>query len=332
MEKNFQSIHHSRIFGIETSSEFANVALEVFRYQSIACPIYKRYLNLLEVDPQTIVSISDIPYLPIEIFRESPVIVEGRVAQMVFQSSGTTGAISSAHHVADLSLYRQSLLDGFRRHYGSPSDFTFLALLPTYIERPSASLIYMVKTLIEESGQEEDGFYIDDLSKLHKRITELLGTGKKIFLIGVTFALLDFSDRFQLQLGNTIVVETGGMKGRRKEIIREELHERLCGRLGISTIHSEYGMTELLSQAWSKGKGLYSTPPWMHVDIGDINDPFQKTTNGTTGVIRVIDLANLYSCSFISTQDIGKKSSDGSFEVLGRLDNSDLRGCNLMLY
>ncbi|MEY4595406.1 MAG: hypothetical protein RIQ47_1816 [Bacteroidota bacterium] len=326
-----QALQHSSIFGIENEVEFARVALDVFHYQSESCSVYKRYLQLLDVHAQSVVSVAEIPFLPIEIFREAPVIAEGTVAQMVFRSSGTTGTITSSHHVADLSMYRESLLKGFRRCYGSPADYTFLALLPTYIERPDASLIYMVKALMEDSGQPFSGFYIDDLDALYHRIIELQKAGKKIFLLGVTFALLDFADRYSLQLDNAIVVETGGMKGRRKEIIRDDLHERLCERLGVNTIHSEYGMTELLSQAWSKGSGRYTTPPWMHIDIGDMNDPFQRLGEGTTGVIRVIDLANLYSCSFIATQDIGKKYADGTFEVLGRIDNSDLRGCNLMV-
>jgi hypothetical protein len=326
-----QSLQHSRIFGIENEVEFSRVALDVFHYQSEVCTVYKRYLQLLGVRPKSVVTVPEIPFLPIEIFREAPVIAAGKVAQMIFRSSGTTGTITSAHHVAELSLYRESLLQGFRRFYGSPEDYTFLALLPTYIERPDASLIYMVKTLMEESGQTLGDFYINDLDTLHQRIIELQQSGKKFFLLGVTFALLDFADRYRLQLDNAIVVETGGMKGRRKELIRDELHERLCERLGVNTIHSEYGMTELLSQAWSKGSGRYITPPWMHIDIGDMNDPFHRLGEGTTGVIRVIDLANLYSCSFIATQDLGKKFADGTFEVLGRIDNSDLRGCNLMV-
>ena len=326
-----QAVQHSRIFGIQDEADFERVALDVFHYQAACCSVYKRYLQLLGIEPAVVKAVTEIPFLPVEMFRDAVVLADHKLAETVFRSSGTTESTTAAHHVADLSLYRQSLLAGFVRQYGDPSGYALLALLPTYLERPDASLVYMVKALMEQSQHPLNGFFIDDLEELHHRIVQLQKEGKRIMLIGVTFALLDLADQYKLDLNNAVVIETGGMKGRRKEIIREDLHDRLCARFGVTTIHSEYGMTELLSQAWSSGNGRYVTPPWMRIDIGDMNDPFQRVSNGTTGVVRVIDLANLYSCSFIATQDLGKKYDDDSFEVLGRIDTSDLRGCNLMV-
>jgi hypothetical protein len=273
---------------------------------------------------------SQIPYLPVETFRAAQVMCDDCTAQAVFSSSQTTGNVPSRHAVADLSLYDRSLTEGFRLFYGSPKDYAILALLPTYLERPDASLVYMVRQLMEQSGHPLNGFFIHETEELHNRIRQLVADGQRFLLIGVTFALLDFSEKYPLQMGSNIIIETGGMKGRRKEIVREELHQLLRDRLGVDTIHSEYGMTELLSQAWSSGGGIYRSVPWMRIGLADPNDPLQPLPVASTGAIRIADLANLYSCSFIATQDIGRLHPDGGFEVLGRLDQSDIRGCNLM--
>jgi hypothetical protein len=278
-----------------------------------------------------ITHLKQIPFLPIEIFKSEKIISGDLQVQKVFRSSGTTGSVNAEHHVCDLNIYRESLRRGFNRMYGSASDYVFLALLPTYLEREDASLVYMVQTLMEQSGHAQHGFFLHDYDALKNRINLLLNSQQRFMLIGVTFALLELAEHHQLNLGANPVVETGGMKGRRKEIIREELHDILKHRFNTTTVHSEYGMTELLSQAWSKGEGRYHAPPWMRVETMDVNDPFQPVAIGQTGVIRVLDLANVHSCSFIMTQDLGRIYADGSFEVLGRLDQSDIRGCNLMV-
>lgn len=319
-----------KIFGIRSAEEFDAVALDVFRFQAAHCPVYARFLGLLGIRPEEIHEFSRIPYLPVETFRDEQVLCDGCSAQAVFSSSQTTGSVPSRHSVADLSLYDRSLSEGFRLFYGHPKEYAILALLPTYLERPDASLVYMVRQLMEQSGHPLNGFFIHETEELHNRIRQLLNDGQRFLLIGVTFALLDFSEKYPMQFGPNVVIETGGMKGRRKEIVREELHQLLCERMGVDAVHSEYGMTELLSQAWSKGGGIYHSVPWMRIGVADPNDPLQPLQTASTGVIRIADLANLYSCSFIATQDIGRMHPDGGFEVLGRLDQSEIRGCNLM--
>jgi hypothetical protein len=320
-----------KIFEIGSPSDFDSLALEVFRFQAAHCSVYARFLQLLGVRPGEVTEARSIPFLPIEAFRDHVVMAKDRTAETVFSSSQTTGSVPSRHHVADLSLYDRSLLEGFRLAYGDPSGYAMLALLPTYLERPDASLVYMVRRLMEHSGHPMNGFFIHEKQELVGRIRELTGAGQRLILFGVTFALMDLSEEYPFEMGENIMVETGGMKGRRKEIVREELHRILCGRFGISAVHSEYGMTEMLSQAWSKGQGIYRPVPWMRVDAVDMNDPFTSEAIGSTGLLRVTDLANLYSCSFIATQDLGRIASDGTFEVLGRADHSDVRGCNLMV-
>lgn len=319
-----------RIFGIRSTAEFDAVALDVFRYQAVHCKVYSRFLQLLGVHADEVTDPARIPYLPVEAFRDNLVLCEGLTPQTVFRSSMTTGAVPAQHAVADLTLYDRSLTEGFRLFYGSPGDYAILALLPTYLERPDASLVYMVRRLMEQSGHPLNGFFIHEMDELNSRLKDLLRRGERFMLLGVTFALMDFSERFPVSLGTNILVETGGMKGRRKELVREELHALLCSRMGVETVHSEYGMTELLSQAWSKGSGIYHSVPWMRIGVADPNDPLQPLGRSDTGVIRVADLANLHSCSFIATQDIGRLYPDGGFEVLGRIDQSELRGCNLM--
>ncbi len=318
-----------RIFTISSQREFNEVSLEVFHYQYNNVEIYREYVDSVCDDIQSINNYRRIPFLPIEFFKTHKVMAEGVKEQKVFFSSGTTGVTRSRHYVAELSLYEKSFIQGFEYFYGSPSMFTIIALLPSYLEREGSSLVYMAEKLIELSGNRESGFYLNnynDLALLLKK-TDM----KKVFLLGVTYALLDLTENYDLNLKGAVVMETGGMKGRRKEMVREELHKILKDGFGVDSIHSEYGMTELLSQAYSKGNGIFHTPPWMKILIRDTNDPLSLIDNEKTGGINIIDLANLHSCSFIATQDLGKRYGDGSFEVLGRFDNSDIRGCNLLV-
>ncbi len=320
----------NKIFEISTQSDFETLSLEVFKYQFELNNIYRDFCILLSKDPHSVKTISDIPFLPIEFFKSKQLISGNRPPQITFTSSGTTGSTTSKHYVSDLRLYEKSFLEAFRIFYGAPEEYTFLALLPSYLERTGSSLIYMVDSLINHSKDEESGFYLNNLEELSGKLKQLDKNGKKVFLIGVSFALLDLVEKEHFNLKNTIVMETGGMKGRRKEMIREELHDKLKAGFGVDKIHSEYGMTELLSQAYSTGKGIFECPPWMDILIRDPEDALTFLKNGKTGGINVIDLANINSCSFIATQDLGRKKND-QIEILGRFDNSDVRGCNLLL-
>lgn len=318
------------IFSISTASEFESKCLEVFRFQYENNPVYHKFCNFLKVRPEEVLQIDKIPFLPIQFFKEHTVASTKEIFQTVFTSSGTTGSKTSKHYIADLTIYRQSYLKGFELFYGPIEDYCILALLPSYLEREGSSLIYMVEDLITKSKHPKSGFFLNDFSKLNSILIELEAKKQKTLLIGVSFALLDFSEKHPLQLKNTIVMETGGMKGRRKELIRKELHQRLKNGFGVDKVHSEYGMTELLSQAYSRGDSLFDCPPWMKITVRDTEDPLSLLSKGKTGGINVIDLTNIYSCSFIATQDLGKIDGDGRFEVLGRFDHSDIRGCNLM--
>ncbi len=318
------------IFNIANEQEFETLALDVFEYQFQHNEIYKQYCRLLKKQPSKVRNIEDIPFLPIEFFKSKRLISGNKNPQITFTSSGTTGSITSKHYVTDLELYEKSFLKAFDRFYGSPENYIFLALLPSYLERKGSSLIYMADVLIQKSQNQNSGFYLNELSQLSEKIGELDKSGKKVFLIGVSFALLDLVESRMFSLENTIVMETGGMKGRRKEMIREELHHILRTGFGVDHIHSEYGMTELLSQAYSQGEGIFDCPPWMKILIRDPEDALSLVPQGKTGGINVIDLANINSCSFIATQDLGRKRNNG-IEILGRFDNSDIRGCNLLL-
>jgi phenylacetate-coenzyme A ligase PaaK-like adenylate-forming protein len=318
------------IFNINTHEDFDRLALEVFRFQYNNVLAYRTFCNLLNTNVSEVKTVEHIPFLPIQFFKSNEIISENLTEQIVFTSSGTTGSITSKHYVADLKLYEKSFLKAFEKQYGNPSSFTILALLPSYLERDGSSLIYMVESLIEKSNNPNSGFYLYETDALIEKLNFLEDSGQKTILIGVSYALLDLIEKRRFQLKNTIVMETGGMKGRRKEMIKEELHHILKKGFGVQKIHSEYGMTELLSQAYSVGDGLFSCPPWMKILTRDTEDAFSYTL-GKTGGINVIDLANLYSCSFIATQDLGKTFDDGTFEVLGRFDSSDIRGCNLMI-
>ncbi len=319
------------IFTISSQKQFEKIALKVFRFQYENNLVYQEFCDFLKVDKQSIKTLQQIPFLPIQFFKNHNVVSNTNEIQEIFTSSGTTGMITSKHLVTDISLYEQSYRNAFSEFYGNIEDYTILALLPSYLERSGSSLIYMVKDLIELSNNEHSGFYLHNYDELIAKLIELDKAGQNILLIGVTYALLDLVEKQKFQLKNTIIMETGGMKGKRKELIREELHEILCDGFGVSSIHSEYGMTELLSQAYSLGNGIFECPSWMQILIRDTEDAMTYVSNGKTGGINVIDLANINSCSFIAIQDLGKKYPNNSFEVLGRFDNSDIRGCNLMV-
>ncbi len=323
-------ISNSEIFNVKTALQFEDLALKVFRFQFENNAVYRSFCDLLYKHPADVKGISDIPFLPIQFFKSHEVLSTKKTAEKVFSSSGTTGSITSKHLVTDLKLYEESYNQGFKHFYNAIEDYVVLALLPSYLERDGSSLIYMVDDLIVKSKQPESGFYLNNLEDLAKTLNQLEVRKQKTILIGVSFALLDLIEQFQFKLKHTIVMETGGMKGRRKEIIRQELHRILTAGFGISQIHSEYGMTELLSQAYSKGNGVFECPPWMKVITRDTEDALTLQQPNKTGGINVIDLANLNSCSFIATQDLGKVHLNGTFEIIGRFDNSDIRGCNLM--
>ncbi len=320
-----------RIFNINNADDFEEVALDIFKFQYENNEVYRDFCIHLRKSPKNVSTTLKIPFLPISFFKTHRVVSTQKESQTIFTSSGTTQSTTSKHFVPNIELYEKSFLKAFELFYGKPKDFCILALLPSYLEREGSSLIYMVNSLIEKSGHPHSGFYLHNLEELHQKLKILESKGAKTLLIGVSFALLDLVEQFPSTLTNTIVMETGGMKGRRKELIREELHQILKKGLGVEHIHSEYGMTELLSQGYSKGNGIFETPPWMKIVTRDTEDPLSIQPNGKTGGVNVIDLANLYSCSFIATQDLGKTYPNGTFEVLGRFDDSDIRGCNLMV-
>jgi hypothetical protein len=322
----------NQVFSITGKEDFEKVGLEVFRYQAENCAVYREYIQNLRIDPLEVTSIRQVPYLPIAFFKSHDVLTDLlNPPQIVFSSSGTTGMSQSKHLVTDLSIYEQSFRQAFELFYGPVSEICILALLPSYLERDGSSLIYMIDALIKDSGNENSGYFLHNHADLNKTLQKLQKSGQKTILIGVTYALLDFLENYQLNFPELVVMETGGMKGKRKEMVREELHEILTTGFGLSAIHSEYGMTELLSQGYSNGEGIFNCPPWMKIVLRDTNDPLSLIEGKKTGGINVIDLANINSCSFIATQDLGRVYSDGSFEVLGRFDNSDIRGCNLLI-
>ncbi len=354
-----------RVFSLPAGESFNELALEVFRFQYARNKVYRRYCDLLGHTPPDIHRIDQIPFLPVELFKTHRVVSFTGHESHVFTSSATTGSVPSRHFVDDMAVYERSFLNCFRRFYGSPSHYCILALLPGYLERQGSSLVYMADRLIRESGHPDSGFYLNDLEGLAIRLKQLMEKGTRILLLGVSFALIDFSEKYPMPLHNAIVMETGGMKGRRREMTSEELHQKLCGAFRQESIHSEYGMTELFSQAYSAGGGRFECPPWMKVLMRDSNDPLEisgshcgdgiqhgatlttrhmdagisggdatafteNVVNFRSGGINVIDLANIRSCSFLATEDLGRLHHDGSFEVLGRFDQSEVRGCNLM--
>ncbi|WGH74595.1 acyl transferase [Tenacibaculum tangerinum] len=319
------------IFNIQSAKDFDSIALQVFKHQFTNNKVYRSFCDLLYVHPSDVKAVEEIPFLPIQFFKTREVLSSTDTIQETFTSSGTTGSTTSKHLVSDISWYETSYIKGFEHFYGNIEDYVVLALLPNYLERNGSSLIYMVNDLIKRSKHSESGFYLNNLGELAEKLIQLDTQHKKVLLIGVSFALLDLIERYQFNLSNTVIMETGGMKGRRKELIRNELHALLCNGFGVDMIHSEYGMTELLSQAYSKGNGIFNCPPWMRVLTRDTEDALTILPEGKSGGMNVIDLANYNSCSFIATQDLGKVHQDNSFEIIGRFDNSDIRGCNLMV-
>ncbi len=320
-----------RVFAVDDPDSFNALALDLFRLHAEHNPVYRGFLAAARLEAASITSATDIPFLPISLFRNHRVLLDGLDPQITFTSSGTTGSITSQHHVAWPELYERSFFTSFMAVYGDPADWRILALLPAYLERTGSSLVYMAEKLIAASGDPLSGTYLykyDELAAVLRRSEQ---EGRRTLLLGVPFALLDLAEQHPMRLYHGAVMETGGMKGRRPEMVREELHDILRTAFDVATINGEYGMTELLSQAWSRGGGSYECPPWMQVRIRDVNDPFAPEVDGRTGGIDVIDLANVASCPFISTQDLGRRNADGSFEVLGRFDHSDARGCNLLV-
>ncbi|MFN8290054.1 MAG: acyl transferase [Chitinophagaceae bacterium] len=313
-----------------SEQQFTAMALETFRFQWEGNPVYRAYTDAIGTNPAQVRSLAQIPFLPVRFFKTHTIKTGNFDEAALFESSGTTGMINSRHFVKDLTWYEESFTRCFEQFYGSARDWCLLALLPSYLERSHSSLIYMTGKLIERTGHPQSGFYLYDTDALMDVLDQLGQERQKTLLLGVTFALLDLAERYRRPLPYTVIMETGGMKGRRKEMIRQEVHAILKDAFGVSTVHSEYGMTEMLSQAYSKGEGIYRCPSWMKILVRDDEDPFLVKEEGA-GTINVIDLANKYSCSFIATDDAGRLYPDGSFEVLGRVDGSDLRGCSLLV-
>lgn len=313
-----------------TPSGFADAAIQLFNYQHTHNIVYRQFCDALRVRAEEVQTITQIPYLPISFFKSHRIQTDiWDKEELLFESSGTTGEITSKHYVKEAAVYERSLMHGFTLQYGSLSDYAILALLPSYLERKNASLVYMAQQLMIASGHTDNGFYINEWDVLQARLQQLIAQGQKVILLGVTFALLDFAEHYPMNLRNVIVMETGGMKGRREEWTRAQVHDYLKQQWQLNAVHSEYGMTELLSQAYAKADGIYTPTNTMKVLIRDVNDPLDVTSSGT-GCINIIDLANINSCAFIATEDIGKVYEDGTFEVMGRMDHSALRGCSLM--
>ena len=319
------------IFSIQNTEQFNQVALTVFRFQAENCAVYKEYLYHLGIDVTSVNRAESIPFLPISFFKTHTILSNSKPAEVTFSSSGTTGMVQSSHQVTDVNLYEQSYLLAFNQFYGNIEAYCFLALLPSYQQRSGSSLIYMVNDLISKSKHPKSGYFLYNHDELFQTLTDLQSKNQKTVLIGVTYALLDFIEQYDIVFPELIVMETGGMKGKRKEMVREELHQQLTQGFGVKSIHSEYGMTELLSQAYSLGEGVFNCPNWMRVLVRDTNDPLSLIPDGKTGGVNVIDLANINSCSFIATQDLGRINPNGTFEILGRFDNADIRGCNLLV-
>jgi hypothetical protein len=319
------------IFSISTEKEFNSLAIQIFLYQYKNNLIYKRFVDLLSLDYKKIHNYKQIPFLPIEFFKTNKIIDKHFSPKLFFQSSGTTSENLSKHYIANEDIYKQSIIKSFSMFFGDPSEYIYLGLLPSYLERNNSSLIYMVNYLMQQSNKVENGYYLHNFKDLHLILSRLENENKKVVLFGVSYALLDFASYNPLPLKNTIIIETGGMKGRKIEITKDELLSELKFSFQTDKIYSEYSMTELLSQAYSLSNNTYKCPPWMKILIRDVDDPFEYVETCRSGGVNIIDLANIYSCSFISTQDIGKDQGNNCFKILGRMDNSDIRGCSLLL-
>jgi len=329
-EHNREKVY-SKVFSIRSHADFEEAALYMFRLHYQYNPVYSKFCEILHVAPESIHSIANIPCLPVNVFRNHKVLLEYANTSDYFESSGTSGSVQGRHFVYDFELYERSFLNGFRHFCGNPEDYVFMALLPAYLERPHSSLVHMAKKLIEKSADALSEFYLYDHEKLNENLKKAIALNKNIILFGVSFALLDFAAKYSIDYPDLILMETGGMKGRREELTREELHAELKKSFPSSEIHSEYGMTELLSQAYSTENGIFQSPPWMKVLLRDISDPLSTPPNRNRGALNIIDLANVWSCPFLATDDMGILHDDGSFEILGRLDYSVMRGCNVMI-
>ena len=321
----------NKIFAISNEKDFINCAIEVFNYQFTNNEIYHNYCIARKIKPTKVLTLEEIPFLPIQFFKRFEIIDKTQIPIITFTSSGTTSKNTSSHYVSNIEIYRKSFLQGFEKFYGNSADYSILALLPSYLEREGSSLVYMVTELIERSKHNGSGFYLHNQDDLYKKLQHNEELKIKTIVIGVSFALLEFAQNYSLPLHNTILMETGGMKGHGKEITRNDLHDKLKKSFLVPKVHSEYGMTELLSQAYSNGDGVFTPPAWMKIFIRDIYDPFTYVQNNTKGGVNIIDLANIHSCSFIETQDLGQITKNNYFEISGRIDNSDIRGCNLIL-
>jgi phenylacetate-coenzyme A ligase PaaK-like adenylate-forming protein len=320
-----------KIFSIQSKTEFEKLALEVFQLQYNTNSVYKNYVNTLGIEPQKIDSIQNIPFLPVSFFKTHEIICGDKTRyEKIFYSSTTSSSTPSKHFVKDISIYTESFQKAFEQFYGDIKDCCVLALLPSYLEREGSSLVFMAEDMIKASGYSSSGFYMNNYEELVRALTRLEKQGQKVLLLGVTYALLKLAEKFPMPLTNTIIMETGGMKGKRDELPKQEVHVLLQKAFGMKNIHSEYGMTELLSQAYSKGEGVFNAPPWMHIGIRDIYDPLKVAFQAGSGAINIIDLANINSCAFIATDDMGQLNKNDSFEISGRIDYSDVRGCNLM--
>lgn len=317
---------------IQSDEDFNAEALALFHWQLEYVEVYKRFFEYSGRNAEKILTWKDIPALPVSAFKTHTVLAKGLQPQITFSSSTTSGTDPSLHHLPVVELYHDSFLEGFRRVYGDPHEYCILALLPSYLERSGSSLVYMAEALIQKSTDTRSGFFLDQWDELQRILIDLRAENRKTILLGVTFALLDFAKQYPVDFPELIVMETGGMKGRRKEMVREEVHAELMRAFQISSVHAEYGMTELLSQAYACKDGLFVTPPWMKIRVMDATDPFTELEPGRSGRIVITDLANRFSCAFVATDDIGRMYADGTFEVLGRMDHSDVRGCNLMVF
>ena len=323
-------VNFHQIFNISDDLDFKKHCLKIFNFQYNNNVVYREFCNLIYKNPEKINEVNEIPFLPISFFKTKKILSTNNY-EKVFYSSGTSKKIRSKHYISRIELYEKSFLTNFIHNYGKPEEYNIIGLLPNYLENSNSSLIYMVEKLIKFSKSNNSGFYMRDFDKLSEKLIKLEKKKEKTILIGVSYALLNLISYKKFKLKNTIVMETGGMKGQRKEMVKSELHEKLKIGFGVSKIHSEYGMTELLSQAYSKGEGIFESPPWMKVIIRDINDAQNLNFNKTSGAINIIDLANINSCSFIATDDMGRYIDNSKFEVVGRIDNSDIRGCNLLI-
>jgi hypothetical protein len=310
---------------------FLSKALRLFEYQYFNNIIYRQYCDLLHCNPAHVKTLEELPFLPISFFKTHKVVTGTFEPHTVFFSSGTTSMQASKHYIKDLALYERSFTESFRHFYGAVEDYTFLALLPNYQENPHSSLIYMIDKLMQLSDSPYNGYFLDNHQQLFDRLQFLKTTDRKVIFFGVSYALLNFAEHYQLQFPELIIFETGGMKGRRKEMVKEELHAILTAVFGVSKIHSEYGMCELLSQAYSSGDNIFYTPPRMKLLLRDERNPLLHSLTLTAGLLNVIDLANAHSCAFIATDDLGRRHLDGGMEILGRMDSAEVRGCNLLI-